>query len=49
MHMLSTFAELERETMRERAKMGIRQRVQEGLVHGRPTRSATGARRRGSG
>ncbi|MCL5046048.1 MAG: recombinase family protein, partial [Actinobacteria bacterium] len=37
LHMLSTFAELERETIRERSKMGIRQRVKEGHVHGRPT------------
>lgn len=36
LQMLSVFAELERETIRERAKMGIRQRVQQGYIHGRP-------------
>ena len=36
MQMLSVFAELERETIRERSKMGIRQRVKEGYLHGRP-------------
>ena len=36
MQMLSVFAELERETIRERTKMGIRQRVKEGYLHGRP-------------
>ena len=37
MQMLSVFAELERETIRERSKMWIRQRVKEGYLHGRPT------------
>lgn len=36
LHMLSTFAELERETIRERVTMGIHRRVQDGYVHGRP-------------
>lgn len=36
LHMLSVFAELERETIRERSRMGIRRRIQEGHIHGRP-------------
>ncbi|MGE5509444.1 MAG: recombinase family protein, partial [Chitinophagales bacterium] len=36
LQMLAVFAELERETIRERSKMGIRQKVQSGLLHGRP-------------
>lgn len=47
MQMLSVFAELERETIRERSKMGIRQRVKEGYTHGRPT--PFGYRRQGKG
>lgn len=36
MQMLGVFAELERENIRERSKMGIRKRVESGLIHGRP-------------
>jgi len=36
MQMLGVFAELERENIRERAKLGIRKRVESGLLHGRP-------------
>jgi site-specific DNA recombinase len=36
LHMLGVFAELERENIKERSKIGIRKRVQEGYVHGRP-------------
>lgn len=36
MQMLSVFAELERETIRERTKMGIAERVKTGRIHGRP-------------
>ncbi|MDI6824688.1 MAG: recombinase family protein [Bacillota bacterium] len=37
LQMLGVFAELERENIRERSKLGIRKRVQQGFVHGRPT------------
>ena len=36
LQMLGVFAELERENIRERSKMGIRKRVESGLLHGRP-------------
>lgn len=36
MQMLAVFAELERENIRENVLMGIRRRVAEGYVHGRP-------------
>lgn len=36
MQMLGVFAELERENIRERSRLGIRKRVQEGYLHGRP-------------
>jgi site-specific DNA recombinase len=36
LQMLGVFAELERENIRERAKLGIRKRVESGLLHGRP-------------
>jgi len=37
MQMLGVFAELERENIRERSALGIRKRVEQGFVHGRPT------------
>jgi site-specific DNA recombinase len=37
MQMLGVFAELERENIRERSILGIRKRVEQGFVHGRPT------------
>lgn len=36
LQMLGVFAELERENIRERSKMGIRKRVESGFIHGRP-------------
>lgn len=36
MQMLGVFAELERENIRERSKLGIRKRVESGYLHGRP-------------
>lgn len=36
LQMLGVFAELERENIRERARLGIRKRVESGLLHGRP-------------
>src|SRR5690606_29362237 len=36
LQMLAVFAELERETIRERARHGIHQRIKEGHLHGRP-------------
>jgi site-specific DNA recombinase len=36
MQMLGVFAELERENIRERSKLGIRKRVESGYIHGRP-------------
>ncbi len=35
--MLGVFAELERENIRERSKMGIQKRVGQGCMHGKPT------------
>ncbi|MDP2958863.1 MAG: recombinase family protein, partial [Longimicrobiales bacterium] len=36
MQLLGVFAELVRENIRERAKLGIQKRVESGLIHGRP-------------